>query len=280
MEPHYVAAPLRPTRDRLFVFFHATGNFTDDYQLIVDQAARSGFHAVGLRYFSQGGVVADLCRGSSADCSGNVRREQVSGNDVSPQFVVSRANSVENRLLKILAYLDARDTSEGWGSFVRDGGLVYSKIHAAGHSQGASVAAYLAKDAVLARVVMFAGPVDNAQGQGRRDVTDPSAWLVGPHATPASRYYAFGHSRDGQINLQAQWAAVNLGMEQFGPPVNVDRATPPYGGGHLLLTDAAAAPGRKPVVPNHGTTIRDDVTPKALDGQPLFAPVWQYMCFS
>lgn len=280
VEPHYVAYPRQPLRGRLFVFFHSTGNLTDDYQLIVDQAARNGFHAISLRYVSDGGIVSELCRGEGPDCPAGVRGEQVSGKDSSRQYEVSRTNSVENRLLKLLRYLHGQDSDAGWDSFMRDGSVVYGRLHVAGHSQGTNIAAYLARENVVARVALFAGPTDNLLGQWRRETVEPGAWLLGAQATPASHYYAFGHTRDASINLQAQWAAIRLGMERFGAAVNVDRSAPPYSGSHLLLTEAPNDPPRKPVVPNHGTTIRDDVTPKGLDGQPLFAPVWQYMCFS
>jgi len=67
----------------------------------------------------------------------------------------------------------------------------------------------------------------------------------------------------------------------MGGIVNVDKSSPPYGGAHLLTTEAPQpAQLEKPVVLNHGTVIRDDVVPKDASGQPVFAPVWQYMCFS
>lgn len=72
--------------------------------------------------------------------------------------------------------------------------------------------------------------------------------------------------------------------------VNPSEEPSPYGNAHALLTDAASdASLGKPatrrldgavVQPNHGSTARDDVTPKTPAGQPLFAPVWQYVCFA
>jgi hypothetical protein len=281
-EPHYVAfAPGVPTRGRLFVFFHATSQFAEDYKLIADQAARNGFHAISLRYVSAGVIVATLCQGETDPaCPENIRAEQVEGNDRSAKYAVNRPNSIENRLMKLLAHLHTKYPAEGWSSYMDGTSVKWSQVVAAGHSQGASIAPFLAKQNILARVAMFGGPGDNAGGPGRQTTGAPSAWLLGSHATPSDRYYAFGHVADQQINLQAMWDAVNLGMKEFGPAVNVDQATSPYNGSHLLLTEMEAAPAKKPVIVNHGTTVRDDVTPKAPDGQPVFAPVWQYMCFA
>jgi hypothetical protein len=281
LEPHYVVFPGGALRNRLFLFFHSTGNFTDDYYLIADQAARNGLHAINLRYFSAGGVVADVCRGvADQACAENLRAEQLTGENVSAQFAVNRTNSIENRLVSLLSHLDQRFPDSGWGAYLEAGVPAWSRIVVAGHSQGTNVAAFLAREYRVARVAMFAGPTESGNAAGRQPVAQPSAWLLGPHATPSDRYFAFGHSLDAQINLQAQWAAIKLGMDRFGPPVNVDNSPLEFEGSHLLLTDAKAAPPKKPVIPNHGTTIRDDVTPKLLNGQPLFAPVWQYMCFA
>jgi len=281
-EPHYVAfSPSVSARGKLFLFLHATSQFPDDYRLIVDQAARNGFHAVGLRYFSAGAIVATLCQGETDPaCAEQVRAEQLDGSDRSSKFSVSRPNSIENRLLKLLAHLHGKYPSEGWASYVEGSLPKWSQVVAAGHSQGGNLVPFIAKDRVLTRVVMLGGPTESLAPQGRQDVAAPPAWLRGPHQTPSDRYYAFGHVADQQINLQAQWEAISPGVKELGAAVNIDKAVSPYGNAHLMLTEAEAAAAKKPVVLNHGTTVRDDVTPKGPDGQPLFAPVWQYMCFA
>ena len=103
-----------------------------------------------------------------------------------------------------------------------------------------------------------------------------AAWLLGPHATPSDRYYAFGHAADEQANWELQWKATKLGLTDFGSIVNVDKEPPPYRGSHLLLTEAKPAPGGEN---NIASIVTDGGTPKNADGQPVHAPVWQYVCF-
>ena len=104
----------------------------------------------------------------------------------------------------------------------------------------------------------------------------PPAWLLGAHATPSESYYAFGHADDSVSNWSLQWPALGLGLMTFGPIVNVDKEAPPYRNSHLLLTQAVP----KSVGSNALSVSYDSFTPLTAAGQPLFAPVWQYMCFS
>jgi hypothetical protein len=57
------------------------------------------------------------------DCAINARREILDGGDESPVVDVDRANSIENRLDKLLAYLmTTRPAEEGWAQLVNDRG--------------------------------------------------------------------------------------------------------------------------------------------------------------
>jgi hypothetical protein len=47
-----------------------------------------------------------------------VRLEILDGTDRTPLVDVDRANSIENRLIKLLQYLDANRPGEGWGGFL------------------------------------------------------------------------------------------------------------------------------------------------------------------
>jgi hypothetical protein len=95
--------------------------------------------------------------------------------------------------------------------------------------------------------------------------------------TPSDRYYAFGHTADEFCNWELQWKAVGLGLTDFGPIVDVDKATPPYGGSHLLMT---SAPKVGVAATNVWMPVSDGFTPRTSTGQAVFAPVWQYMCFA
>src|SRR5207248_8177784 len=110
-----------------------------------------------------------------------------------PKTTVNRANSLENRILKLLAYLQNRYPNEGWGNYVERGAPKWSSIVVSGHSQGGGHAALTARNNVVARVAMFSAPTDHV-GVGRQvDSSTPPPYLLGVHQTPDDRYFGLAH---------------------------------------------------------------------------------------
>ena len=133
----------------------------------------------------------------------------------------------------------------------------WSRIAVGGHSQGAGMAAFIAKDHACYRVILFSSPYDfHAPGQ------QLSAWLSKPPATPVGRWYALYHTREPMTSLIAR-AYAALGI----PPSHV-RA--------LSLEPAAHAPSAGAMI-YHVSTIGDRVTPLAADGTPAYLPDWLFM---
>jgi hypothetical protein len=218
-----------------------------------------------------------------AACFAKTRLQIIDGTERTTKVSVNRANSIENRLMKLLEYLDAKYPGEGWGAYVDGDTPDWSSIVAAGHSQGGGHAALIARDHVLARVAMLSAPVDHVGPNQRQiDTSEPAPWLRDAHATPADRYFAFGHVSDEGSNWKLQWPALGLGLTDFGPIANVANAEPPYGGSHMLITDAQPRnnPAAANPLRNHSSIAGDALTPLTEAGQPLFAPVWQYVCFA
>jgi hypothetical protein len=280
LEPHYVAFPAASARGQLFLFLQGGDNLPSQFRLIADQGARGGFHVVVLRYMtSRNERPSQLCQSDrQADvCYEETISEIVYGNDRTPRLSVSRANSIENRALKLLDFLARKYPKDGWISYKDRDSLRWSSIVLAGFSLGGVHAAFIAKDHELARVSMLSAPGARVGGEANVrpvDSVQPAAWLLGPHKTPAERYYAFGHADDETNNWELMWKAVGLGLTDFGPIVKIDQEATPYRNSHALLTEA-----QTPMAKTLSTGV-DTATPKTAAGQPIFAPVWQYMCFA
>ncbi|HEV2487654.1 MAG TPA: hypothetical protein VGT08_19195 [Terracidiphilus sp.] len=99
---------------------------------------------------------------------------------------MSIADSILNRLQKLLVYLVKQDPDGGWGEFVAGCQPVWSRIVAAGHSQGSGHTAYLGRMFKLDKVLMFSGPQDYLN-----DLGEPAPWQPSPSATPSSSFFAF-----------------------------------------------------------------------------------------
>jgi hypothetical protein len=235
-----------------------------------------GYHVIGLVYQNDVEVVVP-CGGSfnpsghslDPNCSGNQRLEVLTGADVSATVSVTPANSIDNRLAKVLGYLADQFPAEGWSRFLEDDGTPkWSQIAVSGTSQGAGEAALIGKLRHVDRVVMLSGPPE----QRVPEQVDP--WMsIGE--TPAAKYFALFHNRDHlvvgiRLNLPA------FDMERFGAPVQAELSEPPYGGTHILFTDLRPTLGYDRPNP-HQSTAKDTNTPLGPDGTPLLRDAWRYL---
>ncbi|HMB94327.1 MAG TPA: T9SS type A sorting domain-containing protein [Rhodothermales bacterium] len=273
-ERHYTVINTAVTpRNQLFVFFAGTGGLPRNYQLISRHAADLGFHVINLRYPNDDAVNA-LCRNASDPaCYEQVRLEIIDGTDRSDLVDVDRPNSVENRLVKLLQYLDDRFPTEGWNQYLDDQNEpVWATLVVGGHSQGGGHAGILGKTHKVDRVVMFAAIDYDAS---RNEV---APWISQKGVTPPSAYYGLGHERDILVppgRLVPGWEA--YGMAVFGPVTSVDTQPPPYGNSHMLMTNADPKPGFQSLSPYHNSMVVDVETPLTQSGALVFADTWTYL---
>jgi hypothetical protein len=272
---------------KLLVFMPGTNFRPWESQLVGEEAARLGYHVIGLMYQNNVGVDAK-CKGSSdVNCSGDMRLEILTGvdisttPDISTRVDVTPANGIDNRLSRLLMFLADSFPDEGWSRFLDPGAdgrpaPKWSQIAVAGHSQGAGQAALIGKLRHVDRVVMFSGPPDAR----KPDTVD--AW-VSIGKTPAAKYFGLFHEFEPLgpgigANLTA------LDMTQLGDTVRVtgDAGESPYGGAHVLIT-RRERPGA-PAIPNrHRSTAMDAYTPlrqgctQVTLTCALLADAWRYM---
>ena len=275
----YINRSIAP-RNRLFVFFGATDAPPQRYALIGSAAANAGLHSIGLAYPNGPDPVnaATLCGGSTdPDCTGKIRAEVLTGTDASPLVSIDAADSVQNRLIKALRYLDQQLPGDGWGQFLDNGDVRWDLVRVSGLSQGGGMAGYIAKQKLVDRACFFSSPADWDTVGGQ-----PARWVVAAGVTPAARIYGFDSQLDPVVvypRILRTWTA--LGLDAFGPPVNVD-ATASYGGSHEFSTALGT------VMSAHTGTAADATTPLDAadksdaypDGKPVYLPVWTAACFN
>jgi hypothetical protein len=252
-----------PAQGKLFLFLAGGNGSPQGTVEPLQEAAKLGFHTLGLTYCTDI-LVADFCvagKDTDPDCSGKMRTEVLEGMDLSPHMVVTPANSIANRLDKALVYLQQKFPAEGWGTYLDGGKARWSETIVAGRSLGGSMVARVAQRRSVFRAEIHSAPGDSLVEGGA------APWLKETSLTPPARIFAFGHTGDpGHMNQKNAWAALGL----VGPITSVDNAMPPYGSSHQLIT---SAPTGNP----HGSTTAGGDSPKAADGSYRFAPVWRYM---
>lgn len=269
---HYVSINRSVTpKNLLFVFLPGTGGVAALQLEVNNTAADLGFHAINLTYPNDE-PVNSLCGGlsSNLDCYGNVRLEIKDGTDRTTLVNVNRANSIENRLIKLLQFLQNRSPEDDWAQFLVGGNsLNWTKIVISGHSQGGGHAGIIGRYHPVARVVMFAAMDFNGLANA------PANWIAQPqttpNVTPPERFWGFSHTRDDQVNFNLLttrvWPA--FGMPSFGAVVNIDNAPPPYSNTHSLTTDMNCDN-------THGCVVVDARLVR-VGGVPVVKPVWEYL---
>jgi hypothetical protein len=200
--------------------------------------ARRGFHVLAIAAYED----FDILLGDP-DFFGDARRQVFEGVRYTTKGAFANiqmvpADGVARRTQKALMYLQQRFPEEDWGYYLeQDGSVRWSDVIFTGMSHGASNAARFAALVRASRAVSISGPRDNlctslSSGNCGGVV---ATWLNEEPKTPRDRFFAITGKTDDQ-HLQHLYAMSRLGYS--GMPVEVQGATPPYGGSHRLVAAA------------------------------------------
>jgi hypothetical protein len=281
LQDHYAFINRSATpRNRLLVFFPGTGAEPRNYRAFPSLAANLGFHAVGLNYPNDE-TVNGRCGALSTDldCYGAIRGETLDGVNRTDKAVVSRTNSIENRLIKLLQHLHRQYPQDNWTQYLeraQNGDTVprWGNLIVAGHSQGGGYAGYIAVVKRVARCIMFCAMDYN--GIVRRMAN----WMTGVKATPIQEFFAMGHERDELVNYAtlsgSAWPA--YGLTSAANIVNVDNQQQPSAPARFFSTNLESAVLGSLVVvgPRHNAPVVDVNSPTQ-NGRYIFEPTWGYM---
>lgn len=245
-------------RGELFVYLHGAGGTASGASDLIQTAAELGFHAIGITYYMNV-QPSQACMTPNFSCHEAFRREIIEGFDYSPQIVISRADSIENRIIKLLQHLEMQHPGEGWTQYLNSDAIRWDSTVVYGHSMGGANTALLAKLHVLKGACVVSPP------------TDINGWFANPQ-TPAARMFGFSHINDNFNAIQTAW--VTMGLDQFGVLRDVASTMWPYEGTHRLSTSLTPAGAGTDF---HNSTTSDAATPRQTDGTPVYKPVWTYM---
>lgn len=169
-----------PRRNQLFVFLAGTygpGGTAPDFNIT---AAQAGYHVINLT-FPDSIAMVTLCESSPEEaCYDKAREEIISGADLVDGLDITRPNSIENRLIKVLQYLHKNYPAEGWLQYFTKDEILWDRIAVGGQSQGGGHAGYIATKYKVARVVMFGAPKDYGDAYKK-----PAKWMYAKSKTPS-----------------------------------------------------------------------------------------------
>lgn len=132
---------------RNILVVHLVGSYDNPSNNLMfpSYVANNGFHVVSLKYPDSTAAQTACNNSTDIDCYEKFRREIIEGGDFHPDITVDVPNAINNRLIKLLMYLDTNNPNENWGNYYSGSTINWNKIIVLGHSQGVGPAAYIAK---------------------------------------------------------------------------------------------------------------------------------------
>ena len=221
----------------LAIFLPGSGGRPENALPLLHTIAGQGYRVIGLSYDDTPSVGYVCVRQADPTCSARVREMRTFGRG--PALVTNPpAEAINARLIAVLKFLQHEHPADHWGAYLTpDGRPQWSRILVSGLSQGAGMAALIAKTYPVYRVVLFSSPWDTT-GADRH----PAPWLSRPSATPPERWWAERHARENATELLVHaYAALRI------PP------------SHILVFNLGVSPARKALSDNpfHGSTIKN-----------------------
>ena len=197
---------------------------------------------------------------------GKIRLEAATGQDFSDQVSIPQPDGMMERSFQFVKWLSKQNPQGRWDQFIAPDGksLLWDKVIISGSSHGSTTATRFALHQRVDRVVILCGPRDQYE-----------TWQGLPSATPKNRFFAFSHVLDSGWtghHYCRSWEL--LGLNQFGPIVNVDNEKPPYGHSRRLISAADVKNDAKRA---HSSVTPGSASPKDASGAFLFEPVWRYL---
>ena len=221
-------------------------------------AQKSGYRVIGLEYDSVPAVQQKCRSDPDPTCAERFRQARIEPNHPSELVTDLPQETIVARLTALLTYLDRRYPGEHWGQYLAGETPDWHRIALAGHSQGAGMAAFIAKKYSVARVALLSGPWDFVPATQQL-----APWLAAPSATPPDRWFAAFHVRERNAGLLAR-AYRALGL------------TP----SHIRSLDLQPAINRA-IDPTadlyHASVVIDRITPRTDRGAPAYLTDWGWL---
>ncbi len=270
--PQYAYSPISICNQKsaLFIILPGTMSQPKDYRLILQEAAKNGYHSIGIDYTNRQTVKSICDNSSDNNCPENTLNEYLTGENSSGDVSVSKAESFENRISKMLLYLSDQYPEDHWAQFLTaEGEVNWGLVSLAGHSQGGTHALYISKKRQLLRAAFFSSPYGFEVGGVYPE------WLTEAGLTSSKNLYAFNHRGDKLLDwneVNRTWDAIGLDNDNLLIDVHKD-----FNSYHRFYTQISNGLGLQGGT--HGSTCTDSDTPKDRNRNPKFKEVWKHMCF-
>lgn len=233
---------------------------------LFDRVSGYGLHIIRVHYANGWFSILNKEPPPDDQYLGRIRLEAATGQNYSDAIDIPLHDGLAERSLQFVKWLAKEHPAGDWKQFLTSDrkALLWDKVILAGSSHGSTTSARFALQQKVDRVVMFSGPRDHLE-----------RWYTLPSATPKNRFFAFTHVLDtGWTGDHYCRSWELLGLNEFGPIVNVDETPAPYGHSRRLITtaDVNNNPQRA-----HSASVPGGAAVKDAEGRFIHEDVWKYL---
>jgi len=188
---HWVRYDAAIPADKLFLFLPGTNGVpVKGPRKLFETAIQEGHKVINLSYINQP-AVARICRGENLEndesCAKNFRTQRVFGTQLTTLIPDESQDAIIPRLTKLLTYLIKYDKEGDWEKFMENDTPKWSEIIVTGQSQGGGMAAFIAKQKLVYRIVTFSGGWDYS---AKNKIAN---WYSDKSVTPLDRWFGTYH---------------------------------------------------------------------------------------
>ena len=210
--PHLVVYNPEAKQGKLLFFMPGTGGIAlKGPKKLFATAVNQGYHVINISYINTP-AVAQICRGKvlaeNSNCTEEFRTRRIYGNNNFSLIDDAPQDAIVNRLTKLLIYLSEHDKTGNWDTYLENGAPKWSEIAVSGQSQGGGMAAFIAKEQLVSRVVDFSGGWDYS------DKPKIAKWYYSPSVTPSDVWYGTYHVTEPAAKI------IRESYEAMGIPEN------------------------------------------------------------
>jgi len=258
-------------KSQLFFFLPGTGASPSDYSTLLQYHASLGYRVVSIDFPNEY-TVNDYCEdtSSSGTCYQDVRNETLTGADSSSLVSISISESILNRFIKMLIYLQENYPSGSWSQFYNGTNINWNQIVASGHSQGSGFAAFIGVLYNCTKIIQYGGCTDLYS-----DGTSPS-WTDWVPVTPREFFTGFRSEYEFVCSgAKSNW--IQFGQPTYGSTVCIEETTD-FLSSHQICSNFKPSLGVQPL--GLGLYAHFDYT---VDGYiqasrtTLIESVWEYL---
>jgi len=218
--PHLVVYNPTVKQGKLLFFMPGTGGIAlRGPKRLFSTAVYQGYRVINVSYINTP-AVAQICRGknlsSNTKCTSDFRERRLYGKNSFSLIDDEPQDAIENRLIKLLLYLAKNDKEGNWGFYLENGAPKWSEIAVAGQSQGGGMAAFIAKDHLVARVIDFSGGWDY---YAKKIIAN---WYSKKSVTPMNLWYGTYHVEEPNAKIIAETYQALKIPEKHIYPFNIE----------------------------------------------------------